>query len=426
MVVGAGAREHVIAATLHADGAELYAYMPAMNPGIKNIARACTIGALDHLHKVVDFAKKHHIDFALIGPEAPLALGMADVLEEAGVRCIGPQKAQAQLETSKAFTRRLLQKYGIDASPRFGIFNTDNQNTIGTFLDELGQYVIKPDGLTGGKGVKLSTEHLHSTAEALHYCDTILQHHSHLIVEEKLIGAEFSLQSLTDGRGFLHFPPVQDHKRAHEYERGPNTGGMGSYSDANLLLPFLTIDEYRAAAAITEQVAAALQQEVGTYRGIMYGGFIKTARGIQLLEYNARFGDPEAMNVLPLLKTNFVDICNAVLEGTLSTLNIDFLTQATVCKYVVPEGYPAHPRPGKIVVPQSSALTYYAAIEERADGMYTGNSRGVAFVGIGRNISEAEAIAENAAAQVTGAVFHRRDIGTEQLIRQRAYIPPLD
>lgn len=425
LLVGSGAREHALADALIAGGAELYVYMQLLNPGIKRIARKFNVGKADDTAAAARFAKDNSVEIALIGPETPLAAGVVDELEKAGVKCVGPTKKMAQLETSKSFARQLLKKYGIDGNPEFKIFTKESAE-LPQWLEKLREYVVKPDGLTGGKGVKVSGEHLSSNDEALDYCNEILESHNAVIVEEKLEGEEFSLQTLTDGNGgFLHFPPVQDHKRAHDGDVGSNTGGMGSYSDANLLLPFLTSEDVEAAKNITEKVAEAIKKELGVaYKGVMYGGFMKTAAGIKLLEYNARFGDPETMNVIPLLKTNFVEICKAVVEGRLAKLKVEFEKKATVCKYAVPEGYPDGPKTGKIDVPSVEkdyikSLVYYAAVEEKEDGVYTTKSRSVAFVGIADTIAAAEKIAEEAAAMVKGAVYHRKDIGTYELVQKR-------
>ena len=418
MIVGGGARENAMSDALIAGGAEVYAFMPAENPGIKKAAKAFAVGSMSDPESAARFAKNHNVEFAVIGPEAPLAAGMVDELEKGSIPCIGPRKELARLETSKGFTRNLLRKYDINASPRFKVFDKNSEDGIAGFLDETPDFVVKPDGLTGGKGVKLYGEHLKSREDALAYCDRVLES-GPVVIEEKLEGEEFSLQTLTDGEDFLHFPPVQDHKRAFEGDRGPNTGGMGSYSDSNLLLPFLTEDDVKAASKITERVAAALKEETGSYRGVMYGGFMKTAGGIMLLEYNARFGDPEAMNALPLLNTNFAGICKAVVEERLGSIRTEFMKKATVCKYVVPRGYPDSPARGKIKVPEEGVLTYYASVEEKEDGIHMTGSRAVAFVGMGGSIDEAEEIAEDAASKVEGDTFHRRDIGTKELIQKR-------
>lgn len=426
LVVGSGAREHAIADALIAGGAELYAYMQLFNPGIKRIAKKVAIGKADDVAAAARFGRENSVEIAVIGPEAPLAAGVVDELEAAGIKCVGPTKKLAQLETSKGFTRKLVEKYGIEGNPEFRVFNNSSKGEIMPYLRKLRQYVVKADGLAGGKGVKVLGEHIYSDEEAIEYCNEILQTHNSVVVEEKLEGEEFSLQTLTDGNGgFLHFPAVQDHKRAFDGDSGPNTGGMGSYSDSNLLLPFLDASDVEKAKKITEAVAAAVKKELGvSYKGVMYGGFMKTATGIKLLEYNARFGDPETMNVMPVLKTSLVEVCKAVIEGRLAKLNVEFEHKATVCKYVVPEGYPDNPIPGLIEVPTVEkdyikSLVYYAAVEEKADGTHTTKSRGVAFVGVADTIAAAEKIAEEAAAMVKGRVFHRKDIGTWQLVQKR-------
>ena len=422
LAVGGGGREHAIVDALVAGGAEVYCYMPCLNPGIKKAVKGYVVGKIDeNFDDLAGAAVKYGIKLAVIGPEGPLAAGIVDELEKRGIACIGPGKKLAKLETSKSFTRRLLQKHGIDASPKFRIFDANNADRIPAWLDKLGSYAIKPDGLTGGKGVRIFGEHVRNKEEALAYCNELLDRHPAVVIEEKLEGEEFSLQTMTDGKAFLHFPVVQDHKKALEGDRGSNTGGMGSYSDANLMLPFLTQEDVEAAKRITEKTAFAIKQETGIpYKGVMFGGFIKTASGIKLLEYNARFGDPEAMNVLPLLKTNFVSVCMAVVKGRLGEIKPEFQNKASVCKYVVPEGYPENPRPGRITIPATeNVLVYYASVYEKDGGIYTTTSRGVAFVGTGNSINEAERTAEEAASGVEGNVYHRRDIGTAESIRKR-------
>lgn len=418
LLVGSGARENAIADALVAGKAEVYAFMHTLNPSIRHASQGFELGKLDDVDAIAKFADENMIEYAIIGPEVPLAAGVVDELLKNGVKCVGPTKSLARLETSKSFTRELLQRHNIDVSPQFKIF--ESMDGIQVFLDELGQYVIKPDGLTGGKGVKVFGEHIMNETDALEYCYEILETKARVIIEEKLEGEEFSLQTLTDGESFLHFPPVQDHKRAYDDDTGPNTGGMGSYSDSNFLLPFLTMQDVKNAQMITEKVADALKSDYGEYKGIMYGGFIKTMKGIKLIEYNARFGDPEAMNVLPILKTNFADICKATADGHLNRIKAEFARKATVCKYVVPAGYPDDPKPGRIIVPlDSKALTYYAAVDEKKGWIYTFKSRSIAFVGIGNSITEAEKVAEAAASRVQGDVFHRKDIGTNRLLRKR-------
>ncbi|MBI2133130.1 phosphoribosylamine--glycine ligase [Candidatus Woesearchaeota archaeon] len=419
LLVGSGARENAISDALIAGQADVFAFMSNRNPGICRYCRKFEIGDVKDVLSICKFALASKPDLAVIGPEAPLAAGVVDELHKIGVSCFGPTRELAQLESSKSFTRCLLEKYNINASPEFRIFTRKSPEAeIRSFLRDLGEYVIKPDGLTGGKGVKVFGEHIDNDDDAVDYCNEIFGNNSSVVIEEKLDGEEFSLQSITDGKTVIDCPPVQDHKRAFDNDIGANTGGMGSYGCEDHLLPFLKREHIDHAHNITVQVASALKKEIGPYKGVMYGGFILTKKGVRLIEYNARFGDPEAMNVIPLMKTNFVDVCNAVINSELH--KIEFRKLASVCKYVVPEGYPENPRPGRIEVPASApALTFYAAVDEKADGIYATKSRAVGFVGMAPGIEEAERIAEQAASRVKGFVFHRKDIGTRALLQKR-------
>ena len=285
-------------------------------------------------------------------------------------------------------------------------------------------FVVKADSLKAGKGVKVMYEHLNTIEEALEYCKKCIDEDGKVIVEEKLVGQEFSMMFFCDGVNIIGLVPSQDHKRAYENDEGPNTGGMGSYSDANHLLPFLTDKEINEAYGITQNVCNALRMEFNEeYKGVMYGGFILTKNGTKLLEYNARLGDPEAMNVLSILKTDFIDLCMAVIEGTLYALNVESENKATVCKYIVPEGYPDAPvKNEKIKVDiesRDNLKVYYAAVDKREDSLYMTGSRAVAVVGIADTIYDAEKIAEEAASKIKGKVFHRKDIGTKELIEKR-------
>jgi phosphoribosylamine--glycine ligase len=371
-------------------------------------------------------ARQTRPDFVVIGPEAPLAAGIVDALQdELGIPCIGPTRDLARLESSKAFTRELLSKYRIAGNPEYRVFRS--MQGIEAYLRKLGDFVVKPDGLTGGKGVKVSGEHLQSMGKAVDYCEELFkQGQPAVVIEEKLDGEEFSLQSFCSGAQVKDMVVVQDHKRAGEGDTGPNTGGMGSYSDENLSLPFLLPEHLAAASAISRAISKALFDETGQkYKGILYGGFMLTRNGIRVLEYNARFGDPEALNVLSLLKTDLVDVCEAIIEEKLQDLPILFAKRATVCKYLVPEGYPESPARGKPidlrgVPPDSENLKrYYAGVYQKNGQYYLSGSRAVAFVGIGTDLEEAQRIAEEAAGAVKGPVCHRRDIGTRELIQRR-------
>lgn len=424
LLVGNGAREHVIAETLKRSpqGCELFVYGTANNPGIKALSTQYQVGTLSDFDELVAFAREVKPDFAFIGPDNPIADGAADALLELGVPSVAPLMVLAQLESSKSFTRDLLKKYGIPGNPHFKIF-TDMEG-VESFIHELGdEYVVKADGLMGGKGVKVSGTHLGSVEEGLSYARECLDEAGRVVIEEKLVGEEFSLMSFVDGGHVVDMPAVQDHKRAFDGDLGPNTGGMGTYSDADHSLPFLKENDIKEAHAITVQVAAALQKEVGkTYKGIMYGGFMAVRDGIRLIEYNARFGDPEALNVLSLFKGDFVALCEAILEGTLDKAEFEFERKATVVKYVVPEGYPDSPKKGEKIsvaeIPEGVKI-YYGSVDARVDGLYLSGSRAIGFVGIGETLAAAEQAAESAAQTVKGPVFHRKDIGTHTLIQKR-------
>lgn len=362
-------------------------------------------------------------DLVLVGPEEPLAEGFVDELEAAGIPAFGPTRELARIESSKSWAREVLDRNGIPGNPEYRVIT--ERGDLRPYMEHLGEFVIKPDGLTAGKGVRVFGEHISTIEEALEYAGALVEADGRVQIEERLEGEEFSLQTITDGESFLHCPLVQDHKRAFEGDAGPNTGGMGTYSCADHSLPFLTAADVAAARSITEQVAEALEREVGRpYRGVLYGGFIATSDGVRLIEYNARFGDPEAMNVLPLFEGDFVELCDAVAAGRLGQVQASFAAKATVCKYVVPSGYPSEvSAPGTIAVPdglaQAATHWYWAACEQRESGVALTGSRSGAAVGIGDDLEQAERLAEGAASRVQGDVRHRSDIGRPEIVQAR-------
>jgi phosphoribosylamine--glycine ligase len=424
LLIGSGAREHAIARTIKrsSQSVELFCFGSSNNPGIVELVTEYKIGSMNHVQKMLEFALEHKIELVVVGPEAPLAAGVADLMWQNKIPCVGPRKELAQLETSKSFTRDLTTEFNIPGSPKYKNFSA--MDGVKEFLNELGDlYVVKADGLMGGKGVKVAGDHLNSHNEALAYCQELLATGSNFVIEEKLIGQEFSLMSFCDGTHLAHMPAVQDHKRAFADDTGPNTGGMGTYSDTDHKLPFLTDEDIKQAQNINQQTANALRQKFGEgYIGILYGGFMVTRDGVKLIEYNARLGDPEAMNVLAIFESDFITLCQAITNGNLTQEHAQFANKATVCKYVVPEGYPDNPvKNQKIDVSdvQNKDQLYFASVDERPDGLYEIGSRTVAVIGIADTIYEAEQIAETEIQKIKGPLFHREDIGTKELVEKR-------
>ena len=425
LVIGSGAREHAIASALTRSPArpELLCFGSTLNPGIAGLCIGYVTGSVTDTVAILAFAATHSPTLAIVGPEAPLAAGVADALWAVGIPVVGPTKALAQIESSKGFARDLLQKYGIDGNPFFQRFATTAgvQDVLQRYA---GRHVIKDDGLAGGKGVKVCGDHLLSQADSLAFCRELAMKGHPFIVEEKIEGEEFSLLSFCDGKSLRHMPAVQDHKRAYNGDTGPNTGGMGTYSASDHKLPFLTDEEISAAQSINERVAAALAKECGApYRGILYGGFMATRDGVRLIEYNARFGDPECLNLLVLLNTDFVAICRAIVDQTLCDVEVDFARKASVCKYIVPEGYPDNSRIGDAVdlpleMPADVTL-FLGSVDDKNGKLVAAGSRTVGIVAVAETITAAEALCENAVKQIPGRFFHRSDIGTPAAVARR-------
>ena len=415
LLIGGGGREHAIARALAESEAEVYACAGNRNPGIAGLASEFETLETTNPDAVVDFAERVEATIAVVGPEAPLAAGVSDALEHAGIYAFGPNQAEARIETDKAFQRRFMRDNHIAGCPDFETF--DDPEAACAYIDEYdGDLAIKPAGLTGGKGVKVIGDQV-TPEEGKAYIRE--SDHDRLVLEERLIGEEFTVQAFVANGDVRTAPAIQDHKRAYEGDEGPNTGGMGSYSAASTALPFMTDADYVAAVEIIKATVDALED----YKGILYGQFMLTAEGPKVIEFNARFGDPEAMNTLPVLETPLLDVLTAARNRDPLPDPV-FADQATVCKYAVPEGYPTDPVAGaRVAVDEESAgdaLLYYASVDEREDGIYTTTSRSFAVVGVADTIDDAETIAEDALAVAGDEGLHmRHDIGTATLVQRR-------
>jgi phosphoribosylamine--glycine ligase len=410
--------------------------MNSCNPGIMNLSEGTRVMKITDPQAVSDYARQMSVELAIVGPEAPLVNGVVDSLMKQGVGCVGPTRVLASLEGDKAFCRDLLNKYRIPGNPLYRVFS--EPDSVESFLRSAGPVAIKPAGLTGGKGVKISGQDLPTKESELEYAREILRNKTggvgKIVVEERLEGEEFSLQAFLDGRSAHVMPLVQDHKRAYENDLGPNTGGMGSYSDSNHLLPFVSQSDCELGSHIMSEVVHALRKETGEeYRGVLYGQFMLARNADEerpspkLIEFNCRFGDPEAMNVLPILseETDFLEVCERIANSSLSSKHVSFQKKATVCKYLVPGTYPGSITSNEIVevneraIVDSGALLFFGSVDVKDGHVVTTSSRTIAVTGIGHTIDAAERISESATLLVKGPVRHRRDIGTAELIEKR-------
>jgi len=416
LLVGGGGREHAIArAVAGSEAAELYACASNRNPGIASLAEGyAEIDETDG-DSIVEYAESIGATLAAIGPESALNAGIADALDDAGIYAFGPRQAEARIETDKAFQREFMAEESIPGCPDFATF--EGAEAAAEYIREHdGDLAIKPRGLTGGKGVRVIGDQI-TAEEGVEY--VLESDYESFVLEERLVGEEFTIQAFVADGEYRVSPAVQDHKRAYEGDEGPNTGGMGSYSDATPELPFMSASEYDAAVDVIDAVVEAMPE----YKGILYGQFMLTDEGPKVVEFNARFGDPEAMNTLPVLETDFVELLVAAREGD-PLPELSFWERATVCKYAVPDGYPTDPEAGaKVAIDADSAgdaSLFYASVDAREDGIYTTTSRSFAVVGVADSIPAAEAIVEDAFERTgTEGLRVRHDIGKSDLVRKR-------
>jgi phosphoribosylamine--glycine ligase len=419
LVVGSGAREHALAWKCMQSPLTDRVYVAPGNGGTGGIARNVPIQA-DDVVGLVRFAKKERIGLAVLGPEAAVAAGVGDAMRDSGVPVFGPNRAAGRIETSKSFAKEIMQRAGIP-TPGHAIFS-DPQPARAWAAERGGRVAVKADGLAMGKGVIVCG----SLEEAERSIETMLVRHtfgragSTVVLEDRLEGAELSVHGVTDGTEVISLAPARDFKRAHDGDEGPNTGGMGAYSPAVGVAPPL-LDE------ITETVLRPAVAELGRlgleYRGVLYAGLMLTPEGVRVLEFNARFGDPEAQVVLTRLGSDLVALMLAAARGNLASHPpLQWSPKVSVGIVVASGGYPdsyetGFPIEGLTTIPAGVMVFHAGTRYLPLQGLVTSGGRVLTTVGVGDSVDEARLAALSGAVRVrfTGAYF-RKDIAQEAVL----------
>ena len=416
LVIGSGGREHALYCKLSESPQTEQIYAIPGNPGMGASAAI----ALDDHAAILRFAKEHEIGLVVVGPEVPLMNGLVDELEAAGIRAFGPRANAAEIEGSKSFAKDLMKKYGIPTA-RYEVF-TAAEPARAYIRQEGAPIVVKADGLAAGKGVIVAM----TEQEALDAVDAIMEDHSfgdagaRVVIEEFMEGEEASLLAFTDGTMIRPMISAQDHKRAYDGDRGPNTGGMGTYAPAPVMTPEMT---ERAVEEILKPTIAAMAKEGRVYRGCLYLGLMVTSDGPKVVEFNARFGDPETQVVLPLLDSDLVAIMCACADGTLADVPIRWKDGAAVCVVLASGGYPGHYEKGQEIhgladAEAMGALVFHAGTAMKDGKLVTNGGRVLGVVGRGTDISSAVDAAYAAAAKISFKdAYYRKDIAHRALER---------
>ncbi len=414
LIVGSGGREHAIAMSVAKSLAVDKIYCAPGNAGIGMIAECVPIGAME-FEKITAFAKEKEIDLTIVGMDDPLVGGLVDELEKEGMRVFGPRKNAAILEGSKAFSKDLMKKYQI---PTAGYETFDSADEALTYLEGADfPVVLKADGLALGKGV-LICQNLEEAREGVR---TIMLEHqfgsagNRLVIEEFLTGREVSVLSFVDGRTIKTMTSAQDHKRAGDGDTGLNTGGMGTFSPS----PFYTEEvEDFCKKYIYQSTVDAMAAEGREFKGIIFFGLMLTEKGPRVLEYNARFGDPEAQVVLPRMKNDIIEVMEACIDGRLDEIDLQFEDNAAVCVVLASEGYPVKYEKGLVIKGlenfegQDSYFCFHAGTKRTEQGIVTNGGRVLGITAKGKDLKEARANAYKAAEWVSfDNKYMRHDIG---------------
>ena len=417
LVIGSGGREHALVWKLRESPATKKLYCAPGNAGIGEMAKLVPIQA-DAIEKLGEFAAREKIDLTVVGPEIPLTLGIVDHFQERGLRIFGPNREAARLEGSKAFAKEIMEENGVPTAA-FATF-TDPKEAR-EYAVRTHPCVVKADGLAAGKGVTLCF----SAEEAGRAVDDVMVHRAfgaagqRVVVEELLRGEEASFMALTDGVHFLSLASSQDHKAVFDEDRGPNTGGMGAYSPAPVVTsPVQTEIEEK----ILKPVLAGLRKRGIGYRGILYVGLMITPEGPKVLEFNARFGDPECQPLMMRLEGDLLPLIEATVDGALDGIQTHWREAASVCVVLCSRGYPGHYEKGKQILGLESLKSWdngfvFHSGTSKEDGRWlTAGGRVLGVTALGRNIEQAVHEAYRAVDKITWeGVQYRRDIARKAL-----------
>lgn len=414
LIVGSGGREHAIATSVAKSSKVDKIYCAPGNAGIGLIAECVPIGAME-FDKIVAFAKEKEIDLTIVGMDDPLVGGLVDELEKAGLRAFGPRKNAAILEGSKAFSKDLMKKYHI---PTAAYENFDNAEEALAYLETASfPIVLKADGLALGKGVLICNA-LEEAQEGVK--SIMLDKHfgsagNRMVIEEFMTGREVSVLSYVDGKTIKTMTSAQDHKRAGDGDTGLNTGGMGTFSPS----PFYTkeVDDF-CKKYIYQATVDAMASEGRPFKGIIFFGLMLTPQGPKVLEYNARFGDPEAQVVLPRMKNDIIEVMEACIDGTLDQIDLQFEDNAAVCVVLASEGYPVKYEKGFLIhglekfENQENYFCFHAGTKQTPQGIVTNGGRVLGITAKGKDLKEARKNAYAATEWITFEnKYMRHDIG---------------
>ena len=423
LVIGSGGREHALVWKIGRSKRVEKVYCAPGNAGTGALAENLDIKA-DDLDGLARFARGNRIDLTVVGPEMPLVAGIVERFERDGLRVFGPSKRAAELEGSKAFTKHLMRRHGIP-SAEYQVF--DDFEKASAYIEDRGApIVVKADGLAAGKGVLVCS----SVEEALEGAKSILvdgafgEAGASLVVEECLRGEEASIIALTDGKAIAPLEPAQDHKAIFDGDKGPNTGGMGAYSPAPVVTPEV-MD--RVVKEVLVPTVHAMNKEGRPFKGVLYAGLMMTEQGPKVLEYNVRFGDPEAQPLLMRLDCDLVDLLDAVVDGCLDEADIRWDSRAAVCVVMASGGYPGEYEKGKPISGLDDAAriddvqVFHAGTAVKGDEIVTAGGRVLGVTALGESTAAAIDRAYEAVGKISwDGVQFRKDIGAKALAREGA------